>query len=416
MLGNTDKPKKGVTPRYRAKRDLILDAAARRINAAGAHGMTLGDVAASVGMNATSVTYYFRRREQLAAACYDQSLDRIEGIVTDAERASGPRERVRAYVAAHFAQHAAIRAQHARPCAVLSDLRALDGPERAALAERYRGLLRRIRGFFGNGDKALLTARTHVLVEATLWLPSWLNQHDLDEYPRLSARMVELFDGGLALPDAAWAPRRTRLDPGMATDEDGARHNFLMAATRLINERGYRGASVERIASELNVTKGSFYHHLGGKDELVVDCFTHSFDVQVAALRMAEAVGGSQWERLCSAMAMLLDVQFSDQGPLLRTTALHALPPDLRGQMAARTNHLTRRLAGMVIDGISEGTLRAIDPLVASHALAAMLNAAYELRNWAGERADTPSAIADYASTLCHGLFAAAPPVDRRAG
>ena len=53
---------------------------------------------------------------------------------------------------------------------------------------------------------------------------------------------------------------------------------FLLAATRLINELGYRGASVQRIASELNVTKGSFYHHLDAKDDLVAACYRRSFD------------------------------------------------------------------------------------------------------------------------------------------
>ncbi|MDN8891457.1 helix-turn-helix domain-containing protein, partial [Staphylococcus aureus] len=68
------------------------------------------------------------------------------------------------------------------------------------------------------------------------------------------------------------------LDVTAAADQAGAaQQRFLQAATRLINERGYRGASVERIASELNVTKGSFYHHLEAKDDLVLACFRRSF-------------------------------------------------------------------------------------------------------------------------------------------
>jgi hypothetical protein len=44
-------------------------------------------------------------------------------------------------------------------------------------------------------------------------------------------------------------------DDGTAT-----RAAYLRAATRLVNEYGYRGASVDRIAAELRLTKGSFYH------------------------------------------------------------------------------------------------------------------------------------------------------------
>lgn len=414
MTGNTIEMNRGETARYQRKRDTILDAAAAQINENGARGMTLAEVASVVGLNTTSVTYYFKRKELLAAACYDRSLDRIEAIIAEAECAPDPRSRVRAYVDLNFEHRARIRRDEERPFTVLSDLRAMDGPEREQLAERYRGILRRIRGFFGNAEspraKALLTARTHVLVETIFWLPGWLQHYAIDEYGRLADRMFELFDHGLAPIGADWAPRRDILTVG--NDAEGpelARQSFLTAATRLINERGYRGASVERIASELNVTKGSFYHHLDAKDELVVDCFTRSFETLSRAQREADAAGGSHWQRLCSAIAMILDVQFSERGPLLRSTALQALPRDVRSAMVERSDHVARRFAGVMIDGITENSIRAIDPLVASQTLMAMLNAAYELHGWASDL-DAADAVALYASTLTHGLFDG-PPV-----
>ena len=72
----------------------------------------------------------------------------------------------------------------------------------------------------------------------------------------------------------------------------GLDHAFLLAATRLINELGYRGASVQRIAAELNVTKGSFYHHLDAKDDLVIACYRRSFDTISDAQRLAEVGRG----------------------------------------------------------------------------------------------------------------------------
>ncbi|KAK0358514.1 hypothetical protein LTR94_035123, partial [Friedmanniomyces endolithicus] len=56
------------TERYRQKRDAILAAAAAAINEQSAKGMTFADVARRVGLNTTSVTYYFKRKEDLAAA------------------------------------------------------------------------------------------------------------------------------------------------------------------------------------------------------------------------------------------------------------------------------------------------------------------------------------------------------------
>ncbi len=61
--------------------------------------------------------------------------------------------------------------------------------------------------------------------------------------------------------------------------EEASGSDFLRAATELINAEGYRGASVSKIASRLNVTKGSFYHHLETKDELVEECFERTWDI-----------------------------------------------------------------------------------------------------------------------------------------
>jgi AcrR family transcriptional regulator len=161
---------------------------------------------------------------------------------------------------------------------------------------------------------------------------------------------------------------------------------------------------VQRIASELNVTKGSFYHHLDAKDDLVIACYKRSFDILADAQRLAEGHAGTQWQRIESTLATLLDYQFSERGPLLRTTALSGLPPHVRNTMLDRSNRIARRFAGMLSDGIAEGTIRPIDPLVASQALMALQNAAFDMRKWAGTM-PRERAVAFYASTLAYGLF-----------
>ena len=72
--------------------------------------------------------------------------------------------------------------------------------------------------------------------------------------------------------------------------------------------------------------------------------------------------------------------------------------------MIDRSNRIARRFAGMLSDGIAEQSIRAIDPLVASQALMAMQNAAFDMRKWASTM-ERDKAIAFYASTLVFGLF-----------
>ncbi len=400
-------PHRAEPTRFERKRELILDAATLLINQRGVKGMTFVEVAQQVKLNTASVTYYFRLKEQLAAAVFEMTLTRLETMVREAAREPDPRARVARYLALHFELRAGIRRGEARPIAVLSDMRALDEPVRAPLARHYSAIFRGVRELFGQpqdaAHKALRTARAQALMETVFWLPAWLDRYSLADYDRVQRRMFEVFDHGLALADAPWAPRPLELASGDTALEPG-RANFLRAATRLISERGYRGASVERIALELKVTKGSFYHHMEAKDDLVLECFERSYEQVSQAQRAADEAGGSQWTRLSSAIAALLDVQFAGDWPLLRTTALQTLPSDVRPKVIERSNRMALRFAGALADGITEGSIRAVDPMIASQAIMATLNAANELRNWASPW-PRDHAVALYASTLAHGLF-----------
>ena len=395
----------GGTKRFRAKRDAILAAAAEAINEQSAKGMTFADVARRVGLNTTSVTYYFKRKEDLAAAAFDHTLDYLFAMLDDAAQAATPEERVRRYLSLNMARLARIERGDERAFAVLSDLRATEEPVRSRLMARWRDVFRRTRALWGDAPTrshtALFGARAHVLLENTFWLQAWLSRYDPEQYPRVEARLMDVLAGGIAAPGDRWAP--TMLD--LAHDEaEPGRAAFLLAATRLINELGYRGTSVQRIAAELNVTKGSFYHHLDAKDDLVLECFRQSYRRVSRAQHLADEAGGTHWQRISTAIAMLLDVQFGGTWPLLRTTALHALPADVRVLVVERSNRMALRFAGMLVDGIGEGSIRPIDPMIASQIVMATLNAAYDLRHWA-QRLPRAKAVAMYASTLTTGLF-----------
>lgn len=393
------------TKRFQAKRDAILAAAAEVINEQSAKGMTFADVARRVGLNTTSVTYYFKRKEDLAAAAFEHTLTRLDAMLEEAMAEPTPERRVAHYLHANMVRLARVRRGDERDFAVLSDLRAMEEPMKGQLLAGWRNIFRKTRALWGEpasrAETDLHGGRAHVLLENTFWLPVWLTRYELDEYPRVEARLMDVFRHGIAGAGQHWAP--ALLDLAQVEPEPG-RDAFLLAATRLINELGYRGASVQRIASELNVTKGSFYHHLDAKDDLVIACYQRSFDLIGEAQRRAEALAGSQWQRLSSAIATLLDVQFSEHGPLLRTTALSGLPQGVRSTMIDRSNRIARRFAGMLSDGIAEGSIRAIDPLVASQALMALQNAAFDMRKWASTM-PRERAVAFYASTLAFGLF-----------
>lgn len=396
--------------RFRAKRERIVDAAAHIINDHGLRGLTFVSVAEQVGMNTTSITYYFKRKELLAAAALERAITHLTTMAENATEKETPKLRVKAFVRFFLEQCAEESQGTRRPLARLSDMRALDAPMRAELSAQYTTLNRRIMSFFrtptGEGDAALNWARANTLLDTLHWSRAWLPDYSIGDYERVGARLAEIFEHGIAPAGAIWAPQPLAVPDSDATTTEVNHETYLRAATLTVNERGYRGASVERIAAFLNVSKGSFYHHLAGKDDLVTDCFSRSYGRVSQTQRMAMALPGTWWDRISSAAAALVDIQFEARFPLLRVTALQSLPPEMRSAVIQRSNRMAHRFAGMMIDGITEGTVRKIDPIIASQCLMAAINSAFDFRNWAEHRPDRETAIALYFKPLAYGLYA----------
>ena len=376
------------TDRFRRKREAILDASIPILNQKGVKGLTLADAAAAVGLSTTSVTYYFKRKDDLAAACMARGVAWLLEAADSAVAAPTPKERLHRLLEVYLERVRLAALGQASPLPTLADVRALNEPRRAEVFEAYVKLFRKVRTLFDAPDMAWLsrgrrTARTHMLLEQLFWSAAWLPKYDVDDYPRIRERMFDILVGGLAVEGATWTPAPAPLAELAACEpQEISRDTFLLAATRLINSRGYRGASVDKISASLNVTKGSFYHHIDAKDDLVVACFDRTFEVMRRVQRLAMALPGDQWRRLSSAAAALAEYQLSDYGPLLRVSALSALPEPIRGEQVAHSDRVSDRFASMISDGIAEGSIRPVDPAIAAQMLNATLNAGAELGFW----------------------------------
>lgn len=399
------------TDRFRRKRDAILDASTVIMNQRGVKGLTLADAASAVGLSTTSVTYYFKRKDDLAAGCMLRGIAWLQGAADEAVAAPNPPQRLARLLHLYFDRVGRAASGAEPPLPTLSDLRALKDPQRREVFEAYMRLFRRVRTVFDAPDMGWLsrgrrTARTHMLLEQLFWSAAWLPKYDPEDYGRIRDRMYDILVGGFATEGAVWDPMPVPLAELAAREgPEMSRETFLLAATRLINSRGYRGASVDKISAALNVTKGSFYHHNEAKDDLVVACFDRTFEVMRRVQRLAMTMEGTQWRRISSAAAALAEYQLSEYGPLLRVSALSALPSEIRTEQVAHSDRVSDRFASMISDGIAEGAIRPIDPVIAAQMLNAALNAGAELGFWV-PGITQKAAPSVFARPLLMGIFA----------
>jgi AcrR family transcriptional regulator len=169
---------------------------------------------------------------------------------------------------------------------------------------------------------------------------------------------------------------------------------FLRAATQIINAEGYHGASVDRISAKLNVSKGAFYHHNETKDDLVTACFQRTFEITRRAIRAAEAAGGSGLSVLVTVAAALIEHQLRGDAPLLRTSALTTVPEAIHRELQDELDRISHRFAGIICDGVADGSIAPVDVNIAAQMVTGAINAAAELHYWAPGL--TPEGVVDY--------------------
>ena len=406
------------TARYERKREAILEAAATLFNARGLNGTTIADVAQGVGLTTTSITYYYRKKEDLAAACLIRAIETIDELVSRADREAVPAARLAVFIRLYFALQAEVTARRRPEIINFWDLRAVAGAGAEPPSRAFSDLFRRFRRWFADPAGPILSrgeqnARAHLVFSAFLWAKEWLFRFEPEDYPRAAEHFADVLIKGMAGAGADWASTVRDAPPPRAMVPEVSRDAFLRAATELVNEQGYRGASVDRISAKLSVTKGSFYHHNENKDDLVAQCFHRTFEVIRAAHRGAPPEIGTGWARLSRVASSLVRHQLSEQGPLLRYSALSAMPEAVRPGLLRHFDRLSQRTAGIIVDGMADGSIRAIDPTIAGQLVTGMVNAAAELRHWAHDATEA-NVVELFVRPCLVGVFA--PSAGDRAG
>lgn len=429
----------GATLRFAEKRELILDGAARLFNRRGIKAGTLAEVAASVGLATNSLTYYYRKKEDLVVACLLRSIGALDGVAEQAMQAL-PAQDLAGRVTLLITRYAQVLAEielRQRPALIFfGDMRALPEPQAIPAFNAYEAMFRRLRrllhgGATGSDDTPLpprasparlaLNARTHCLLSQLLWARAWMGRYETSDYPRVARAMADILLHGLAAPGQPWpaapvAAPAVALPPAQAStpagsaEGDATRDAYLRTATRLVNDHGVGGASVERIAAMLDLTKGSFYHHHDTKDGLIDDCFERCFALVRSVQWQALALPGNGWQRLLAATLPLVALNASAQGPMLRLTAWVELPGALRWQKYTTLSRLAERYAAMVVDGLADGSLRMVDPAVAAQLVSGLINALSEVQHWV-PGADTAQLQQWLARPLLTGLQSPCAPV-----
>lgn len=371
------------TSKYKQKQTEILAMAARKFNEKGLKDTTIAELAADVGMTFANITYYFKRKDDLALECYRYAFKELEQIVSQAQRAaSSASERLRIFIELYFSFQQKTKEEKVNPLLDFGYLVALNGMQRDEVSQSYLQYFRSVRELirpnqFDRSNRTRLNIHTFYLMAQLNWIGYWLGSNPVRDYTRLASRLFDLLSRGIGIENFEWSAPESLTYNSLSK----SKQIFLKAATELINVNGYRGASVEKISAQLGRTKGSFYHHYKNKDELVSACYDRTFTIVNEILdRRQEA--RNYCDRLNHAISNLVRFQLDPSGPLLHTSGLFALSSEKRGQFEDLFQLLSDDLTNLVVDGIIDGSVRPVDPNIAALTLIPTVFSASELPVW----------------------------------
>ncbi len=142
------------------------------------------------------------------------------------------------------------------------------------------------------------------------------------------------------------------------------RQEILSVATRLFAARGFDGASLEDIASEVGVKKPSLLYHFSSKQELreaVLDHVLARWTETLPRILIAATAGEDQFDAVTREIVSFLNAD-PDRARLIVREALDR-PDDFREQLARHVRPVVVNVAGYVRKGQKHGELWAdVDP------------------------------------------------------
>jgi AcrR family transcriptional regulator len=189
-----------------------------------------------------------------------------------------------------------------------------------------------------------------------------------------------------AAPPSARGPRSGR-DATRETE-------ILTAAARIFREKGYHGTSVRDIAEAVGLLKGSLYHYIRSKEQLLAKLFEGSLGDTIVELESIAARDSSATERLRDMVrvyVMSVTANLDAVGIYLREW--RSLPAPELARVRARRRAMRRVFEDVIGEGIRRKELSVADPKIAALAIIGMCNWTYEWYRPRGRL--TPTALAD---------------------
>lgn len=153
------------------------------------------------------------------------------------------------------------------------------------------------------------------------------------------------------------------------------RVDIIQAAAQIFRQKGYHGTSMKDIADAVNLQKASLYHHVTGKQDILVTILDQALDLLIDDMEQVAYSNVAPQEKIRAAMRTYVKRLTEDID--LATVLLmehRSLDDDLRVIHVDRRDRFEALWRGIVQEGIDTGVFRPVDARLTSFAFLGVLN------------------------------------------
>jgi len=153
------------------------------------------------------------------------------------------------------------------------------------------------------------------------------------------------------------------------------REEILAAAAQIFRDKGYHATSMQDIAEAVHLQKGSLYHHIRSKEEILAALLDRALDLLILSMQEVMASPLSVEEKLRSAMRMYADniAVHSDLAAVL-LLEYRNLSPRLRARHMGRRDRFEALWRELLRQGMQQGVFRTSDEKLVALAILGVQN------------------------------------------
>jgi AcrR family transcriptional regulator len=187
---------------------------------------------------------------------------------------------------------------------------------------------------------------------------------------------------------------------------------IVAAATRLFQQKGYHATSMQDIADAVALQKGSLYHYISSKEDLLVVIIHDAISQYNAQLAEVRGMDLPLRQKLELAVRHHLRGIADNLGMLtifLRES--YALNPEQQQMLAEESALYNRMFEELFVEGVRSGEIRGLDPKLATRTVLGACNWFYRWYRPGGDK--SIAELSDFfVDLLFHGISAEPPPDD----